>query len=73
MSLDCPGDLCDDAEGCYKEDMWYVSYEDMIRCLGAGLLIQPIVSFLQTISLAKSFAKKPPQYQIDPTQVTTVN
>ena len=52
--------------------MWFVSYEDMIRCLGAGLIIQPIVSFLQTISLAKSFAKKPPQYQIDPTQVISV-
>ena len=49
-------------------DVWFVTYGDMIRCLGAGLVIQPIVSFLQTISLAKSFAKKPPQYQIDPTQ-----
>ena len=61
---------CTEEECCFKRDVWFVSFGDIITCLGAGLIIQPIVSFLQTISLAKSFAKKPPQYQIDPTQVS---
>ena len=61
---------CTEEECCFRRDVWFVSFSDIITCLGAGLVIQPIVSFLQTISLAKSFAKKPPQYQIDPTQVS---
>ena len=51
------------------EDVWFVSFGDMMSQLGAGIIIQPIVSFLQHIALAKSFSKKPPQYQVDTTQV----
>ena len=39
----------------------------MIGALSAGLIIQPIISYLELISLGKSFAKKD-QYQIDATQ-----
>ena len=41
----------------------------MIGVIGIGLLVQPIISFLEIISLGKSFAKKK-SYQIDPTQVS---
>ena len=51
------------------DDVWFVSFGDMMSQLGAGIIIQPIVSFLQHIALAKSFSKKPPQYQVDTTQV----
>ena len=49
-------------------DVWHVSFSDMIGVIGIGLLVQPIISFLEIISLGKSFAKKK-SYQIDPTQV----
>ena len=49
-------------------DVWHVSFSDMIGVIGIGLLVQPIISFLEIISLGKSFAKKK-GYQIDPTQV----
>ena len=39
----------------------------MVGALSAGLIIQPIISYLELISLGKSFAKKD-QYQIDSTQ-----
>lgn len=48
-------------------DVWHVSFSDMIGVIGIGLLVQPIISFLEIISLGKSFAKKK-GYQIDPTQ-----
>ena len=44
-----------------------VSFSDMVGALSAGLIIQPIISYLELISLGKSFAKKD-QYQIDSTQ-----
>ena len=37
--------------------------------LGTGIIIQPIVSFLQHVALAKSFSKMEPAYQVDTTQV----
>ena len=61
--LDCGGD---------KNDVWHVSFSDMIGVIGIGLLVQPIISFLEIISLGKSFAKKK-SYQIDPTQVQIKN
>ena len=50
------------------EDVWFVSFGDMMSQLGAGIIIQSIVSFLQHIALAKSFSKIK-VYQVDTTQV----
>jgi len=46
-------------------EKYEVTFGDMIGALSAGLIIQPIISYLELISLGKSFAKK---YQIDATQ-----
>ena len=43
------------------EDVWCVSFGDIMSQLGAGIIIQPVVSFLEHIALAKSFAKREPQ------------
>ena len=51
------------------EDVWFVSFGDMMGHLGTGIIIQPIVSFLQHVALAKSFSKMEPAYQVDTTQV----
>ena len=51
------------------EDVWFVSFGDMMSHLGTGIIIQPIVSFLQHVALAKSFSKMEPAYQVDTTQV----
>ena len=56
---------CKDGE---MEDVWFVSFGDMMSQLGAGIIIQSIVSFLQHIALAKSFSKIK-VYQVDTTQV----
>ena len=55
---------CKDGE---MEDVWFVSFGDMMSQLGAGIIIQSIVSFLQHVALAKSFSKIE-AYQIDTTQ-----
>ena len=57
---------CKDGE---MEDVWFVSFGDMMSHLGTGIIIQPIVSFLQHVALAKSFSKMEPAYQVDTTQV----
>ena len=51
-----------------EADVWYVEFLDMVAAFGAGLIVQPIISYLEVISLGKNFAKKD-HYQIDPTQV----
>ena len=55
------------------EDVWFVSFGDMMSHLGTGIIIQPIVSFLQHVALAKSFSKMEPAYQVDTTQVGFLN
>ena len=50
------------------EDVWCVSFGDMMSQIGGGIIIQPLISFLEHAAIAKTFAKREPQYQIDTTQ-----
>lgn len=50
-----------------EPDVWFVSFSDVTEALGAGLIIQPIISYLELISLGKNFAKAD-HSRVDPTQ-----
>jgi len=45
----------------------YIDFMMMAKALGTGILVQPIISYLEIISLAKTFARKD-GYLIDATQ-----
>ena len=59
-----PYSACKNSE---RKDVFFVSFSDMTSALGAGIFVQPIISYLELISIGKNFAKKE-QYKIDPTQ-----
>ena len=44
--------------------MLHIIYTGIIRNVTSGIIIQPIVSFLEHIALAKSFSKREPQERI---------
>ena len=45
-------------------DRTYLIYQNHQKCLISGIIIQPVVSFLEHIALAKSFSKREPQERI---------
>ena len=38
-----------------KKDVWFVTFGDMTSALGSGIFVQPIISYLELISLRTSF------------------
>ena len=50
-----------------EQDIWFIGFSDVTSALGGGLIIQPIISYLELISLGKNFAKQD-HARVDPTQ-----
>ena len=38
-----------------KKDVWFVTFGDMTSVLGSGIFVQPIISYLELISLRNTF------------------
>ena len=45
-------------------NIFHIIYTEIISNVTSGIIIQPIVSFLEHIALAKSFSKREPQERI---------